>query len=76
MFVRYVDILTILLMEILIVESTLEPGSKISQTIGYVHCVAHQRTCSKKWVKGRNIRPEDRNEGLTTEVLYVCRIKS
>jgi hypothetical protein len=34
--------------------------------------VAHQRTCSKKWVKERNIRPEDRNEGLTTEVSYVC----
>jgi hypothetical protein len=72
MFVRFVDILTILLMEILIVESNPEPGSKISQAIGYVHCVAHQKTCSKKWVKERNIRPEDRNEGLTTEVLYVC----
>ena len=75
MFVRFVDIPTILIMEILIVGSTLEPGSKISQVIGYVHCVAHQRTCSKKWVKERTSdgRP---NEGLTTEVLYVCRIES
>ena len=72
MFVRYVDTLTILLMEILIVELTLEPGSKISQAIGYVHCAAHQRTCSKKWAKERNIRPEVRNEGLTREVSYVC----
>jgi len=72
MHVRFVDILTILQKEILKMESTLEPGSKISQAIGYARCAVHQRTCSKKWVKERNIRPEDRNEGLTTEVLYVC----
>jgi hypothetical protein len=76
MFVRFVDIPTILLMEILIVESTPEPDSKISQVIGYVRYVAHQRTCLKKRVKERSIRPEERDEGLTMEVLHVCRIES
>lgn len=76
MFVRFVDTPTILRMEILIVESTPEPGLKTSQAIGYVRCVAHQRICSKKWVKERSIRPEERDEGLTTEVFHVCRIES
>ena len=48
MHVRFVDILTILQKEILGMESTLEPGSKISQAIGYARCAAHQRTCSRK----------------------------
>ena len=71
MFVKFVDIFTILRMETRRVELTLEPGSKTSQGIGYVHCAARQRTCSKRRAKERRMRLEKRVEGLTMEVSYV-----
>ena len=71
MFVKFVDTLTIPRTGIQTVESALEPGSKTYQVIGYAHCAARQRTRSRRRVKERRVRLEERFEGLTMEVSYV-----